>query len=86
MVLDSFKFGATTLQAWTPGFQSFEHLMGKEVTTPSDEHALEAVLTELFESKPIWENKTPSSIMYKVAYEGKVHGHGHYSMYLGRQF
>jgi len=71
------KFGATTLQAGTPGFQSPEQLMGKEVGTASDVYALGAVLTELFGSKSIWGNQAPFSIMYTVANEGKFPEYGH---------
>ena len=72
-VLDSSrKFGATTRQAGTPGFQSLEQLMGKEVSTASNVYALGAVLTELFGAKPIWKDQATFSIMYKVAHEGRL--------------
>jgi len=66
------RFGTTTMQARTPGFQSPEQLRGESMGIACDIFALGAVLTELFEKKPIWEGQNNCSIIYFVAHEGKM--------------
>lgn len=61
-------YGMSTMQSGTPGFQSPEQLRGEQLNVMSDVYALGAVLTELFGSKPIWQEQfTSHTIIYKVA-------------------
>ena len=65
-------FGHSTMQAETPAFQLPKQWHGEDLCANCDVCALDAVLTELFGAKSIWDKMTNHTIIYSVAHLGEV--------------